>query len=379
MSLSIQKELTAPFQPVAKSDNKVVFADQLRALAFICVVIVHWLGIYNFQPDFISMVTGASPLPADPGILYNSIVPPLPNFNFGPFGVSIFFLISGFVIPFTMKKKSKLGFILSRTIRIYPTYIICSFIMLAFYIASHLYWGTNSQITVAQFFSNVTLTSSILNYPSIDFINWTLSIEIKFYLACLLIYSAINKGNPAYLILLCMAILAVTFFTKAYKSSVSPGVFSLDGLKIEMMYVIYMMLGVLFNFLYLNKVRFLSFSFYSIIVSTAFILTWITGVQANQFPMVAINYLYGYVLFSTFFFLRRMFKELSYIGFLSKISYSFYALHSVIGYCSIRIVHALSGSYIAGITCAVVVVTLLSYYVNVHIEERSISISKKFR
>ncbi len=45
--------------PTSISSSRVIFAGQLRAIAFLCVVIVHWLGIYSLDHEFISKVTGA--------------------------------------------------------------------------------------------------------------------------------------------------------------------------------------------------------------------------------------------------------------------------------------------------------------------------------
>ncbi|MFS8942929.1 acyltransferase family protein, partial [Escherichia coli] len=107
-----------------KKKGRVIFASQLRAIAFLSVVAVHWLGIYSLNPTFISSVTGAPDVSTGNSAYYISILPPLPYFNYGPFGVSIFFIISGFVLTYSMRNKSPLGYLFARIIRIYPTYIV---------------------------------------------------------------------------------------------------------------------------------------------------------------------------------------------------------------------------------------------------------------
>ncbi len=42
--------------------------------------------------------------------------------NFGAFGVALFFLISGFVIPLSFQSYGRLDFLVARFFRIYPTY-----------------------------------------------------------------------------------------------------------------------------------------------------------------------------------------------------------------------------------------------------------------
>ncbi|MCQ4062259.1 acyltransferase, partial [Klebsiella pneumoniae] len=48
----------------------------------------------------------------------------LPQFNWGAFGVALFFLISGFVIPFSFVKATWLSFLVGRFFRIFPLYAV---------------------------------------------------------------------------------------------------------------------------------------------------------------------------------------------------------------------------------------------------------------
>lgn len=90
--------------------TKVIFADQLRTIAFLSVVIVHWVGVYSIHKDVVSRLT-SSPLSNNNfEYIYRAINLPLPNFNYGPFGVSIFFLISGFVVSFSLRSRSSISF-----------------------------------------------------------------------------------------------------------------------------------------------------------------------------------------------------------------------------------------------------------------------------
>lgn len=70
--------------------NHVVFASQLRVLAFLSVVVSHWLGVFWGSSDFIAYYVGGSPVVGYIDF-YNWIQPPLLNFNYGSFGVALFF------------------------------------------------------------------------------------------------------------------------------------------------------------------------------------------------------------------------------------------------------------------------------------------------
>ncbi|HAT3917660.1 TPA: acyltransferase [Kluyvera ascorbata] len=362
---------------MSTGNDKIIFADQLRGLAFLCVVIIHWLGIYSVNPQFISMVTGAPFELVGDKAYYKSISTFLPFFNYGPFGVSLFFLISGFVIPFSIKKKSRFRFIASRLVRIYPTYIACSLMMLVIYTLSHLYWGSDPTIDYNRFWSNITLTFSMFNYGSLDYINWTLSIEIKFYILCAILCTFIRSGNGVAITATSLFITIFIFYTDHPASQQNPGDFSMDGVRIELLYVIYMMLGVLFHFLYMKKIRTLTFVFLSLITMSLFYFSWVYAIQHDRFPNEIFNYLYGFVVFALAFNFRNKFRHNVLLQLLSNISYPFYALHSVIGYCSIRYLESIGVGYLQAIVVTFTFVMLLSYLVHISIETQSIKLSKR--
>lgn len=363
-----------------KKKGRVIFASQLRAIAFLSVVAVHWLGIYSLNPTFISSVTGAPDVSTGNSAYYISILPPLPYFNYGPFGVSIFFIISGFVLTYSMRNKSPLGYLFARIIRIYPTYIVCSLIMLAVFTASNIFWGSANSISMDRFIYNITLLASIFNYGSIDYVNWTLSIEIKFYITCLLVYGAIRSANIIKLLCIQISVFAITFFTANLGlGSSQQGFFSFDALKIEFMYISYMTLGILLNFYFEKRINTGEFIASTMMTAILVGMTWKCGPQSNQFIEVGVNYIYGYIVFLIAMLLNDYFKEVRPLSFLANISYSFYALHSVIGYCIIRFLTGSGFSYLVSLIAAFSIVTTLAYLMHITIEKKSINIGRTLK
>ncbi|WP_038953551.1 acyltransferase family protein, partial [Bradyrhizobium japonicum] len=110
--------------------------------------------------------------------------------NWGAFGVALFFIISGFVMPFSFRSYGRADFLVARFFRIYPTYwvgLTVSLTVLMFCI--HLAGDATFPHTVAQLLIGYALGSrDILWEKSIDGIVWTLEIELKFYLVCALIF-----------------------------------------------------------------------------------------------------------------------------------------------------------------------------------------------
>ncbi|MGD9744518.1 MAG: acyltransferase family protein, partial [Dongiaceae bacterium] len=110
---------------VAAAPPRVEFANALRGLAALFVLISHHLG--QFWLDR-SLAVRYADMPrledSVPTPLLVSILNPTRYIDWGAFGVALFFLISGFVIPFAFERYGWKGFLAGRFFRIYPTYAV---------------------------------------------------------------------------------------------------------------------------------------------------------------------------------------------------------------------------------------------------------------
>ena len=103
------------------ADRKIEFANALRGLAALSVIVSHYLGVFWVGAAGAAELTGLSRAPVPiPAMAELALSFPL---NWGPFGVALFFVISGFVIPFSFETYGRLDFIVARLFRIYPTYL----------------------------------------------------------------------------------------------------------------------------------------------------------------------------------------------------------------------------------------------------------------
>lgn len=104
-------------------------------------------------------------------------------FRPGQFGVVVFFMLSGFVIPYSFKHGGGdvRGFLISRFFRLYPAYWFS--VMLAA-VSATLFLQT--PISLKMIMANLTMIQKLLGYPDAFGIYWTLLVELIFYALCVL-------------------------------------------------------------------------------------------------------------------------------------------------------------------------------------------------
>lgn len=106
--------------------------------------------------------------------------------DFGRIGVVIFFAISGFVIPSSLRVDragSCREFLIKRLFRLYPIY----WFSIPFGLVTFWYlWG--KEISVTAILLNLTMIQEALGMPSVQGQYWTLQTELAFYALCVLLF-----------------------------------------------------------------------------------------------------------------------------------------------------------------------------------------------
>src|SRR5690606_8002606 len=87
----------------------------------------------------------------------------------GQFGVQFFFILSGFVISYSVIGKNTFEFIRSRFLRIYPQYFVC---LIATFVICYLLGSR--QISVGDFVLNIFMLSTIFNVKNVDGVYWSI-------------------------------------------------------------------------------------------------------------------------------------------------------------------------------------------------------------
>ncbi|HVU56179.1 MAG TPA: acyltransferase [Puia sp.] len=150
--------------PATTHKARLEFLDFLRCMAAMSVLIQH--ACEKMFPSFVYFTTH--------------------YFQFGVFGVSLFFLCSGFVIPVSLEKTHSLRkFWINRVFRLYPLYLVSMGATLVLIMADG-----RPLPSFTDLLANLTMLQKFLDRPSILHLYWTLSLEMAFYIMVSLIFLA---------------------------------------------------------------------------------------------------------------------------------------------------------------------------------------------
>jgi peptidoglycan/LPS O-acetylase OafA/YrhL len=97
--------------------------------------------------------------------------------RYGFLGVSVFFVISGFVIAYSAEGRTGPGFAIARFARIYPTYLLC---MTLTFLGVLLFGAPQFGTSFTQWAANLSMPAVVAG-PYMDSAYWSLAVEIIFY------------------------------------------------------------------------------------------------------------------------------------------------------------------------------------------------------
>lgn len=356
---------------------RVEFAHVLRGLAAAIVLVSHFLGVFWLAPD---AVVALLKVPAH-GQPIPSFVAPLhfaPTvFNYGSLGVAIFFLISGFVIPFSLGALSRRGFCLARFFRIYPVYWVALSVSIlsASLIQSH-FLSHIAHYEFKHLLSQALLLRGWLWLPSIDGVSWTLEIEIVFYLVTAVIGPRLlGAAGGKVLAGYCILSLAVCVGGAVLINGVVESAqVALLYLTFALPFTIYMFIGTLF---YLHMRGNLPSA--SLVQGAIFVFFCFCVSASSHSALKSLSlssYLIALVIFSAFYLTRDSFRSNRVFDWLADISYPLYAVHAVVGYSLMYVLLSLGWRPFSAVLFAIGNVLLLSWLIHSLLEKRCTKLGK---
>ena len=152
----------------APKHSRLAWLDALRGFAALCVVFDH-----------------GSTLMLEPvrDFLYRWL-------DLGEYGVFVFFLISGYIIPASLERKGSVrGFWTSRLFRLYPMYAVAlALAALAYHTGHGTIRGAEHQ-PAQSVLAWLLMLPNLLTGPNVPNVTWTLSYEMVFYLLLVALFS----------------------------------------------------------------------------------------------------------------------------------------------------------------------------------------------
>lgn len=148
------------------SGNRFAILDALRGIAATAVMLFHFLGAYHHE--------------------FGYATAPAIGFEWGFYGVQLFFIISGFVIYYSISASSSIkDFLVKRFIRLYPTYWLCMAITFA---VVSLFGLVGREAGWKDALVNISMFQGVFHVKFVDPSYWSLSIELFFYLFIALVF-----------------------------------------------------------------------------------------------------------------------------------------------------------------------------------------------
>ncbi|MFF3964068.1 acyltransferase family protein [Streptomyces griseorubiginosus] len=157
--------------------------DALRGMAALVVVFDH--SSYTFMPDFRQDL--------------------MPHFNTSRYGILVFFLVSGYIVPHSLEWRGCVrSFWVGRIFRMYPLWAAVVSALLALHalgIAELRDLGSHSTATVV--IAHLTMLQELLGTPGVLLVLWTLSYEMSFYLLVVGLFTVrLQRRSAAFAVLL---------------------------------------------------------------------------------------------------------------------------------------------------------------------------------
>lgn len=313
---------------MSEQNTKINSIVLLRAIAALGVCFVH-----------IQMSTGFQINPFFDYLIIN-----------GQQGVVIFFVISGFILPYSLfKKKYQIkdffSFILKRSVRVDPPYWCC-IVLLFILIPLPL-----SALNLKSIFLHLTyLVPFIKSAEWYSGIFWTLSIEFQFYIILGLLYPVLSRLHISLsiLIILLLSALCIKYTVK----------------------------GIIIGNVYQFAFGYIAFLAYTNLLNRRWF--WIVFVLFSTYIILAKSTIGGVVpaLTVAFLILYKKDAKVAILSFLGNISYSLYLVHIPASLIIIRLLSSsLKNSGIIAIACLSFSI-LIAYLFYVLIEKPALKLSK---
>lgn len=320
--------------------KRVEFANTLRGFAAVAVLISHYFGVFWLRRPAVGSLTNTPVLQeihATPQ--YVAWLNAFPLFHWGAYGVALFFIISGFVIPFSFQTSSAPRFIVNRIFRILPTYAVgFSITLTAIYCASAYFakpWPYTADEVLIHYVPGLR---DVMGSRGIDGIVWTLEVEMKFYLLCAAMCALFQRRSLAvFLAPVALFLIALWLGRQlpSIQSSVTLHRLALVAL-MSAQFLVFMFIGVAFHYLHQRQLDPNKAYLCIGTLLAMFYIQWWAGPSSASLSF-APSYGFAVLTFTAAFTFPAWLSGNRVTNFFASISYPLYVVHGVAGYAALRL------------------------------------------
>jgi len=356
--------------------QRVWFAQALRGVACLIVVVEHLGHDYFATPGVVSLLAFTPPdsrLVIPSPALQTSVFGWLDKVHVWPgaFGVALFFLISGFVIPFSLERNTVGGFFIRRFFRLYPTLWTAIGLTLAVLAVQAWFLGAAFPYGARVVGSSGGLFGVYLGKPWVDPVYWTLAIEEIFYVIAALCAwrGVLHRRATVVLVAAALTTLCVTIGPPTPTTSVPPLWYLRTHLGRNAGFVVFILIGLAFHEHYRGTWRAGS----SVAVGAALVALYAVCLYngpftGNQPAIFLASTLSALAVFTLLYLARDLVPYLRPLDWLADVSYPLYLVHTIIGWILMHALFRYFSSYAVVVPLTIAIVIALAALVHRYVE-----------
>ena len=330
-----------------KKDNRIDILDGFRFIAIISVIFFHFFSRYSYADYY------------KPDPVLSRV------FSYGFFGVRFFFMLSGFVIFYTLEKtKSYTVFLLKRIVRLFPPILLCS--LLTFFLVDILdpkidlleFHSTRWNFLPSLTFTSPAIWNTLLHVRHIRYINgsyWSLSVEVIFYLMSGALYFLNKAKFMANWVMLILAFATVNICALAYAHYTHSHSLDIIPKVVEKLGLSYFTMGILFYSLYFSKtIPKVIFAGFILIIIYQFCMEEDIYLKAIFLGMIGLFLLFIY---------KSHFLNFLKMKWITRIGVSSYSLYLIHEYLGVVLIHKLSAGIQNIVLLRVIIISVIVAFI----------------
>lgn len=329
------------------------------------MVFAHLGQVFPTEHGTAARIGGFEPLADPPEVWWEPVIRLLDTLHLGPgaLGVLLFFLVSGFVIPFSLDRPGLRNFVVRRVFRLYPTLWVC--LGLTTLVLAVQAWTSDAAAPPGggTFIDNALLLAPYLRSPWIEPVLWSLAVEEMFYLVAALLAWRGLLGRPGAIVAVAVGMIGVAGLT----TTAAPGS-PLFWLGFNATCVTFILVGVVLNHCYRGRWSQTQSWVTGGLVLGAFYLAMAVGPMSPQAGTYVPTSVLAAVVFLGLFLARDRIPYSVALDRLSSISYPLYLIHGVNGYVVMRAVVGATGNYYVAFAITLAASLLMAVVVHALVE-----------